>query len=205
MSATPFLPLVTYAPPGVWVAVSWCLGIVFGARAYYGISWLPTSTVPGPGPWQWLLVAVAAGTVLWASRLTARRPLLSLGLLIGASYVATHAIGATNLGFLQYAAVDIAMGSVVATAARGTRAAAVAMALCVHPLYALLRQLLGLPTRHAHTLTSSWSDWQTPVLLAVVAWLVGDSVRRTRAATERLGAQAAAQAVTAERLRIARE
>ncbi|MFI7322415.1 sensor histidine kinase [Streptomyces venezuelae] len=206
MSATPFPPLVKYAPPGVWVAVSWCLGIVSGARAYYGISWLPTSTVPGPGPWQWLLVAVAAGTVvLCASRLPARRPLLSLGLLIGASYVATHAIGATNLGFLQYAAVDIAMGSVVATAARGTRVAAVTMALCVHPLYALLRQLLGLPVRHAHTLTSSWSDWQTPVLLAVVAWLVGDSVRRTRAYTERLGAQAAAQAVTAERLRIARE
>ncbi|QES44659.1 two-component sensor histidine kinase [Streptomyces venezuelae] len=205
MSATPSLPLLKYAPPSVCVAVSWCSGTLFGARAYYGISWLPTSTVPAPGPWQWLLVAVAAGAVLGASRLLSRRPLLSLALLIGASYVATHAIGATNLGFLQYAAVDIAMGSVVATAARGTRVAAVVMALCAHPLHALLRQLLGLPTRLEHNLTSSWSDWQTAVLLAVVAWLVGDSVRRTRAYTERLGAQAAAQAVTAERLRIARE
>ncbi|MGW6527705.1 sensor histidine kinase [Streptomyces venezuelae] len=205
MSATPLFPLLKHAPPGLWAAVSWCLGMVFAARAYFGLSWLPTSALPGPGPWEWLLVGVAVGTVVWAGHLLSRRPLVSLGLLTGSSYVATQAIGETAIGFLQYAAVDIAMGSVVATAARGTRVAALVLALCVQPVHALLRQLLGLPTHLPHTLTSSWSDWQTALLLAVVAWLVGDSVRRTRAYTERLGAQAAAQAVTAERLRIARE
>ncbi|MFI1678076.1 sensor histidine kinase [Streptomyces sp. NPDC020607] len=205
MPAAPSFPLLKHAPPGLWVAVCWCSGMVFAARADYGISWLPTRAVPGPGPWEWLLVAVATGTVLWAGRLLGRCPLVSLGLLTIASYATTHAIGETTIGFLQYAAVDIAMGSVVATAARGTRVAAVVLALCVQPVHALLRQLLGLPLRVPHTVTSSWSDWQIAVLMAVVAWLVGDSVRRTRAYTERLGAQAAAQAVTAERLRIARE
>ena len=43
------------------------------------------------------------------------------------------------------------------------------------------------------------------VLVAVVAWLVGRSVGQSREHTEVLSAQAAAQAVTVERLRIARE
>ncbi|WP_306336275.1 sensor histidine kinase [Streptomyces sp. KL118A] len=205
MSATPPLPLLKHAPPGVWVAVSWCLGMAFGVRDDLGVSWLPTSAEPGPRPWEWLLVAAAVGTALAAGRLLSRRPLVSLGLLIVASFTATLAIGETNIGFLQYAAVDIAMGYVVATGTRRDHTTAVALALCVLPGYAFLRQLLGLPLRLEHTITSSWSDWQTFVLTAAVAWLVGNSVSRTRAYTERLGEQAAAQAVTAERLRIARE
>ncbi|MET8682626.1 sensor histidine kinase [Streptomyces sp. NPDC004732] len=205
MSATPSFPLLKHAPPGVWVAVSWCLGMAFGARDDFGVSWLPTSAEPEPGPWEWLLVAAAVGTALSAGRLLSRRPLVCLGLLIVASFAATLAIGETNIGFLQYAAVDIAMGYVVATGTRRDHIAAVALALCVLPGYAFLRQALGLPLRLEHTITSSWSDWQIFVLTAAVAWLVGNSVSRTRAYTERLGAQAAAQAVTAERLRIARE
>ncbi|MFH8612065.1 sensor histidine kinase [Streptomyces sp. NPDC018029] len=205
MSATPPISLLKHAPPGVWAAVAWCLGMVSGARAYYGIPWLPTSTQEAPEPWEWLLVAVAAGMALAVVRLLSRRPLAALGLLVAASYVATLAIDATNIGFAQYAAIDIAMGYVVATRARRARVTAVVLALCVLPGYALLRQLLGLPLRLDHTISSSWSDWQTVVLTAAVAWLVGNSVRQARAYTERLGAQAAAQAVTAERLRIARE
>lgn len=205
MSATPPITLLKHAPPGVWAAVAWCLGMVSGARAYYGIPWLPTSTQEAPEPWEWLLVAVAAGMALAVVRLLSRRPLVALGLLVAASYIATLAIDATNIGFAQYAAIDIAMGYVVATRARRARVTAVVLALCVLPGYALLRQLLGLPLRLDHTISSSWSDWQTVVLTAAVAWLVGNSVRQARAYTERLGAQAAAQAVTAERLRIARE
>ncbi|MEV0253793.1 histidine kinase [Streptomyces sp. NPDC050732] len=205
MSATPPISLLKHAPPGVWAAVAWCLGTASGARAYYGISWLPTSTQEAPGPWEWLLVAVATGMALSVVRLLSRHPLVALGLLVAASYAATLAIGATNIGFAQYASVDIAMGYVVATGARRARATAVVLALCVLPGYALLRRLLGLPLRLDHTISSSWSDWQTVALTAAVAWLVGNSVRQARAHTERLGAQAAAQAVTAERLRIARE
>ena len=42
-------------------------------------------------------------------------------------------------------------------------------------------------------------------LLAVIAWLIGDSIRQTHRHNEALRSQAAADAVTAERLRIARE
>ncbi|MEU6121568.1 histidine kinase [Streptomyces sp. NPDC047123] len=205
MSTTPPVTRLRHAPPGAWAAAAWCLGTMSGARAYYGVSWLPTSTQPGPTPWEWLVVAVALGAALSVVRLLARRPLVSLGLLIGASYAATLAIDSTNLGFLHYAAVDIAMGFVVATGARPARTTAVVLALCVLPGYALLRLALGLPLRLDHTVTSSWSDWQTVALAAAVAWLAGNSVRQARAYAERLGAQAAAQAVTAERLRIARE
>ncbi|WP_344343191.1 sensor histidine kinase, partial [Kitasatospora putterlickiae] len=43
------------------------------------------------------------------------------------------------------------------------------------------------------------------VLIAVIAWLVGRSAHRSREHAEALSARAASQAVTAERLRIARE
>ncbi len=42
-------------------------------------------------------------------------------------------------------------------------------------------------------------------LLAVIAWLIGDSIRQTHQHNEALRSRAAADAVTAERLRIARE
>lgn len=42
-------------------------------------------------------------------------------------------------------------------------------------------------------------------LLTVIAWLIGDSIRQTHRHNEALRSQAAADAVTAERLRIARE
>jgi signal transduction histidine kinase len=56
---------------------------------------------------------------------------------------------------------------------------------------------------------SSASPHQTALLavslLTVIAWLIGDSIRQTHRHNEALRSQAAADAVTAERLRIARE
>ncbi|MCF3124582.1 histidine kinase dimerization/phosphoacceptor domain-containing protein, partial [Streptomyces arenae] len=205
MSATPSIPLFRYASPGAWAAASWCVGMASAARAYSGVPLMPTSARESPGAWEWLLVAAAVGVALCGGRLLGRRPLTALGLLIAASYAATMALDETGIAFPQYAAVDIAMGFVVATGARRARTAALALALCALPGFAVLRQLLGLPFRYPHSVESSWSDWQVYTLLAAVAWLVGNSVRQTRLHTERLGAQAAAQAVTAERLRIARE
>ncbi|MEV5982496.1 sensor histidine kinase [Streptomyces sp. NPDC052114] len=205
MSATPSTSLFTYASPGAWAAASWCVGLAFAAREYSGVPLMPTSAQEGPKAWEWLLVAAAVAVALCAGRLLGRRPLTALGLFVLASYGATLALDETGIAFLQYAAVDIAMGFVVATGARRARAVAVAVALCALPGFAVLRQLLQLPFRYPHSVESSWSDWQVHTLLAAVAWLVGNSVRQTRVYTERLGAQAAAQAVTAERLRIARE
>ncbi|MEU7576829.1 histidine kinase [Streptomyces sp. NPDC041068] len=205
MPAIPSSALSRYATPGAWAAASWCVGMASAARAYTGAPLMPTAAEESPTGWDWLIVVAAAGVALYGGRLLGRRPLTSLGLLIVASYTSTLAIGETGIAFLQYAAVDIAMCYIVATGTRRSRAVAFALALCVLPAFAILRQLLGLPFRLPHSIESSWSDWQIYTLLAAVAWLVGNSVRQTRAYAERLGAQAAEQAVTAERLRIARE
>ncbi|WP_447041146.1 sensor histidine kinase [Streptomyces sp. DSM 118878] len=205
MTASPPNTLAKYASPGPWAAVSWCLGMAVAARAYFGIPFMPTSSFPGPTPWDWFLIAAALGTALCAGRILYRRPLMALTLLIVCSYVATLAVGEVAITFPQYAAVDIALGFIVATRGTRTRAAAFTLALCALPGFAFLRQALGLPFRLPHSIESSWSGWQTYCLLVAVAWLLGDSVRRTRAYTERLRAQATAQAITAERLRIARE
>ncbi|WP_369215053.1 sensor histidine kinase [Streptomyces flavofungini] len=205
MSVSPVRSLASYASPGAWAAASWWLGMAVAARAYFGLPLMPTSSEPGPTPWEWALVAAALGTALWAGRLLRRRPLLALTLLIVCSYAATLAIGEVTITFLQYVAFGIALGFVVATRGGRARAGATALALGALPGFAFLRQALGLPFRLPHSIESSWTDWQTYCLLIAVAWLLGDSVRRTRAYTERLRAQATAQAVTAERLRIARE
>ncbi|MEU6994981.1 histidine kinase [Streptomyces sp. NPDC046465] len=205
MSASPRVSLVKYAPPGVWAAVSWLLGMAFAARAYSGLPLMPTSGNGSPAPLEWLVIVGTAGAVLLAARFLERRPMTALGLLIGCSYGATLAIDETGITFLHYAAIDIAAGYIVATGTTRARHAAFALALGVLPAYALLRQLLGLPLQLPHTVSDSWSDWQTPTLTAAVAWLTGDSVRRARAYAQRLSSQATAQAVTAERLRIARE
>ncbi|QQC92176.1 sensor histidine kinase [Streptomyces alfalfae] len=205
MSASPPVPLVRSAAPGAWAAASWCLGMAVAARAHLGLPLMPTSAFPGPTPWDWLVIAAALGGALCAGRLLRGRPLTALTLLIACSYAATPAVGEVAITFLQYAAVDIALGFVVATRGARARAAACVLALCALPGFAVLRQVLGLPFRLPHSTESSWSGWQAYCLLAAVAWLIGDSVRRTRVYTERLGAQATAQAVTAERLRIARE
>ncbi|MFD4628932.1 sensor histidine kinase [Streptomyces sp. NPDC058284] len=205
MSVTPPMSLFRHAPPGVWAAASWCLGMAVAARAYSGLPLMPTSAFGGPSPVGWLVVVVATGTAVVAARLLGRRPLPALGLLIIASYAATLALNETGIAFLQYAAIDVALGFIAATRAPRSRRAALVLALCVLPGYALLRQLLGLPVQLPHSLDTSWSEWRTYSLMAVVGWLVGDSVRRARAYAERLSSQATTQAVTAERLRIARE
>ena len=89
--------------------------------------------------------------------------------------------------------------------------AAFALAVGVLPGYALTRSLLGLsldPTSGQGLLGGtgdSWDGWQFFSAMAVVAWLIGNSVRQARDYAQRLSARAAVQAITTERLRIARE
>jgi len=73
-----------------------------------------------------------------------------------------------------------------------------AMTLGALPFYVLARVALG--TSHSQA-----SEWAFYVLTAAIAWLAGDSVRRAREYAQRLRAHAAAEAITAERLRISRE
>jgi signal transduction histidine kinase len=97
----------------------------------------------------------------------------------------------------QFAAVDVALFFVAVNRSRRTSAAVAGLAVAVLAGHAATRVLLGFPIGTSTQLAVA--------LTAVIAWLVGNSIRQSRDHAERLAVQSAAQAVTAERLRISRE
>lgn len=200
---SPFSPLKRLSV-GAWAAVAWCLGSANALRSQFGIPGMPTGD-PLLGAGDWVLVAASIGLVGAAARLLGRRPMTALALFVAATFTTTLANGETGITFLHYLAIDVAMARIVVGGARPARWTALGVALCVLPGYALTRQWSGLPIQLPHTIDNSWTGWQTYSLLAAVCWLVGKSVRQSREYARRMSAQAAAQAVTAERLRIARE
>ncbi|QEU97150.1 sensor histidine kinase [Streptomyces kanamyceticus] len=204
MPALSPLSLLKRPSVGAWAAVAWCVGLANALRSQFGIPGMPTGDAP-LGAGDWVLVAASVGLVCGAARLLGPRPLTALGLFVAATFTATLASGETGITFLHYLAIDVAMARIVAGGSRRARWTALGVSLCVLPGYALTRQWSGLPVQLPHTIDTSWTGWQTYSLLAAVGWLVGKSVRQSREYARRMSAQAAAQAVTAERLRIARE
>ncbi|MGP8303974.1 sensor histidine kinase [Streptomyces inhibens] len=200
MHATPTLPLLKRVPPGVWTALAWCAATAYacvvlirlpGEGAFlppHGLYWPPMNAM-------WLVM----GTVMAmaGSLLLRRRALSAMAMLLAGSVAGAMALNSTEINFLQFLAVDVALCFIAATRSRRTSITAAAMALGVLITYATTRLLLhfviGTSTELAVGLT------------AVVAWFIGHSMRQSREYAETLGAQAAAQAVTTERLRIARE
>jgi signal transduction histidine kinase len=201
MHVTPPLPLLKRVPPGAWVALTWCATAVF--------TFLARIRLPGEEAseyqvavqffrWDGLVIlALATALALAGGRLLPRRPLTALALLLAAAGFATMnlAVGAIQLS--QFLAVDVALYFIAAARSRRTGVTAVSMALGVLVAWLTVRLLCG------------WgigvSDELAVALTAVVAWLLGDASHRTRAYAEKLRVQAAGQAVTDERLRIARE
>src|SRR5690349_13907669 len=173
-------------PPGVWTAALWCAYTADSLRVYSGLPGMPREP-SGLSLSASLAMAAAVAAAVAGSVLLRRRPLPAIGLLAAASVALAH-----------YAAVDVALGFIVATRNRPTRIAALALTLAVIPGYARARMAFEAPA-------AGPPGWEVYVLTAVVAWLAGDSVRRGRNYAERLRAHAVAEAVTAERLRISRE
>lgn len=204
--------LLKRVPPGVWAAALWCASTAGAVRGSFGIAGMPVglSLVPG---WAWPLLAAATVTALGGCALARRWPLRSLGLLIVASCAAAVAVAsfdaqhAVAFAAGHFLAIDILVGVIVATRSRWAGIAAFGMAVSLLPGYALVRPLLDvLADTVRHDAAAGLGDaWQAAALTAVVAWLIGNSVRQVRQYACRLGEQAAAQAVTTERLRIARE
>ncbi|MBO0914354.1 sensor histidine kinase [Streptomyces laculatispora] len=201
MSATPSLPLLKRVPPGLWVAAAWCAGVVF--------SFLMRARLPGeqepsvlPGVilyrWDGLLTQVLAAALLaHGCVLLERRPLKSLAMVLGAAALATLSLSVGEIPLAQFLAADVALYFVAATRPRRTGNIALAMALGT---------LIGfLAVRVVARWNVGTSAELAVALTAVVAWLVGRSVHEARKHDESLAAKAAAQAIIAERLRIARE
>jgi signal transduction histidine kinase len=204
MAATPPFGLLKRVPAGVWTAVIWCASTAVSLRAYVGLPGMPHG-LPSLTPADWLLVVSAIVMALAGCRLLQRRPLPGLALIIAGSIVVALAVN-SQIGVLHFVAIDVALGSIVATQSHRVGIAAFVMAVGALPAYALTRTLLGRPLDGLiDGPTGTWDGWQFFTSLAVIAWLIGNSVRQAREYARRLSARAAAQAVTTERLRIARE
>ncbi|MFI1331111.1 sensor histidine kinase [Streptomyces sp. NPDC020845] len=203
MSASPPLPLLKRISPGLWVGLVWfaaALGpivkyVLMPPRHEYSLSYPRQGLDPLSAK---LLLAIAFALVLAGCVLLRRRTSLGYGLLLAGTVASTLAWRQDEIPPAQYLGVDVALCYVAATRPRRSSLNAAAAALATLPCYVLLRQGLGIQD-------SGVIPEPYIALTVVIGWLVGNSVRQSQLHTEELHAQAAAQAVTAERLRIARE
>ncbi|WP_319718285.1 sensor histidine kinase, partial [Nonomuraea angiospora] len=201
MQVTPPLPLLRRVPSGLWTALAWCAGL---ALTFLMRVRLPGEAEPAYSPgallyhWDGLsFLIVATALVVAGSTLLARRPLPALTLLLAASAVACMPLGVGEIPSAQFLAVDAALYFIAATAPRRTSIAAISMSLITLAGYLGTRLLFGWVVGTSAELAVA--------MTAVIAWLVGRSVHQAHVHAESLRVQATAQAITSERLRIARE
>ncbi|RYJ29165.1 heme-dependent two component system sensory histidine kinase ChrS [Streptomyces sp. L-9-10] len=202
MSASPPLPLLKRVPPGLWTALVWFTAAVQPIIEYVVLP-------PGPGysldyPRDGLhsfaartLLLLAFALVLAGSALLRRGASVAYGLVLAGTVLSTVAWRQNEIPPTQFLGVDVVLGYVAATRPRRISLRAAAVTLGVLSGYLVLRPFAD---DDAGTAAEPYV-----ALTVVIAWLVGNSVFQARAHTEELHARAAAQAVTAERLRIARE
>ncbi|WP_328843946.1 sensor histidine kinase [Streptomyces sp. NBC_00258] len=203
MPATPRLPLLKRIPPGVWTAVIWCAGLALTMLMRFRLPGQEEAdayrtVLLSSAKWEgWTLLALGTALTLGGCVLMRRRPLWALALMLAGSIAATSALSVGAIQLLQFLAVDLTLYFIAAARARRTGIVAISMALCTLAGFLAVRVLSG------------WAIGTTTELIvaltAVIAWLIGDSMHQSRVHAEQVRAQAAAQAVTAERLRIARE
>ncbi|MCX5147127.1 sensor histidine kinase [Streptomyces sp. NBC_00320] len=136
------------------------------------------------------VIGVATGALL-----VRRAPLSTLALMLLGTYLMLFLGRAPALTLAMVLPAAVALGMVAATRSRRVTLSAVGITVLL-----LLTAQFALPvTGPARILTQS----QLPIV--VLAWLMGDSVRRAREAAAQAQARATEQALTDERLRIARE
>ncbi|MFJ5098021.1 sensor histidine kinase [Streptomyces sp. NPDC088557] len=201
MSATTSVPLLRRVTPGGWAATAWLAGLLFTVLLRVRLPGQEEADVmAGVVILRWdgiTMLLLATALALYGARLLSRRPAAALRHLLAAAVVGSTPLGVTAIPMAQYLAVDVAL--YVIAAARPPREARRALLLALGVLVAHL----------AVRLLAGWSVGTTGALAvaltAAVAWLLGRSEQQNRAHAARTRAQTAAQAVTSERLRIARE
>ncbi|MEV4628134.1 sensor histidine kinase [Micromonospora sp. NPDC049523] len=194
-------PLRDRLPLPVWTALAWAGVLVFPLV-------LAVTVVNGSNdgllgldllgvPQRYLLPAI---TVALPATLLRRQPLVTLGLTLVSLVVVTTTLQTSQPGYaadlrnMHLLAIGVAVGFVAATRTRRVSVVAAALALVVQLGSGLVIGGFGPATRP-----------EVPTLALLTAWMIGNSVRTRRRYAEAVRAQHAAQAVTAERLRIARE
>jgi signal transduction histidine kinase len=155
-------------------------------------------------PPSWLMddraraaLGLAALLLVCACRLLTRHPLGATTALVLSAFVLNYDIHSSDIAPDQYVPVCVALFFIAATGSRTTTMAATGLAFAGLSGYVAVCLVRGLKVD---------TPVEAVVLLTIVlAAVLGDSRRRERLHVEETRAQAAAQAVTGERLRIARE
>lgn len=165
--------------------LAWC-----GAAFYPAVLYM---TVSPPRIFGRLPVLVSAVLTVLVMSLLRRRPLAAHGILVLAWIVALMQTRNGGIAGLEILFTDLAVGYIAATRERRL-SISVAVVTCVLQILSILAWLFADEVLLV-----------TVVLAMAVTWMTGSSIRVQRAHTEMLRDQATAQAVAAERLRIARE
>lgn len=201
MPVTPPPPLLKRVTPGAWTAIAWCAGTAF---TYLTRVRLPGEYAPDHVPatqlyrWDGLaFLVVATALALAAAVLLSRRPLAALGLLLAAAVIETGNLAVAEIPQAQFLAVQTAVYFIAAGRPRRTGAVAVTLSLALLVAYLAVRIAAGWAVGTSAELAVA--------LVTLIAWLLGDAAHRSRVHAEQLATRTAEQAVTAERLRIARE
>jgi signal transduction histidine kinase len=201
-SSPPPLPLLKRIPPGLWTALVWVVAavqpiveyVLMPPRHGYSLSY-PQDGLDSPTAQA--LLALAFAVVLTGSALLRRQSAGAYGLLIVGTVISSVAWRQNEVVPPQFLAVDFALCYVAATRPRRTAITAAAGTLGLLAGYLVLRWVTGGE--------SGTASEPFVALTVIIAWLIGNSVHQARAHTAELHARTAAQAITAERLRIARE
>ncbi|MFD7644524.1 sensor histidine kinase [Kitasatospora sp. NPDC059795] len=180
--------------PGTWMVLLWLAVTAYTvfeqSHTRDGISVLTLSTGNQIDEVIAVLAVIAAGR-------RRRRPLTALCLLLLGTVASVMAMAVADIPLLQYLVVDVAICYLAATRPTRTSVAAGALALGTLLGYSGLRALSGMDDYGSTTLTAA--------LTTAIAWLIGHAVHQSHTHAETLRTQATEQAITTERLRIARE
>ncbi|WP_280677896.1 histidine kinase [Kitasatospora sp. MAA19] len=193
MIINPRPPLLRRLPPAAWVAAFWVT--VVGVRCFQRDDELAHLFRYNGNVEDMPLLVTAVVTVLMASLLV-RLPLLAVAIPLAAC-VFTIGMRIQETAAVQLLLAEAAIGYCAATRSRAVSLCAAAMPVAVVAAMAAWRLASDYPTDlFAQAAIAS---------TAAIAWLVGNTVRQNRAHAEALRGRATEQAITAERLRIARE
>ncbi|MFE5907907.1 sensor histidine kinase [Streptomyces wedmorensis] len=202
MSLTPRAARSWRMRPATAQTLAWC-----GAVAYPILLYVAVVTEPEPTGMRLLLPAVVS---VLALPLLRRRPLPALALMLAGSFAATVLAAsklaasfpfmapaqAWQIGCLQALVTDGAVGWIAATRRRLTALVAAGSTLAVQ---------IAAACYYRSGQDAFLSAVAFLVLMLALAWMTGYLVQERREHAETVRTQAAVQAVTAERLRIARE
>ncbi|GAA0699928.1 sensor histidine kinase [Kitasatospora atroaurantiaca] len=196
----PRLPLLRRISPGAWIAVTRCVAGLFALVLFTAMNvffYLSPDRFLRWGLWAGAGVAVVMALPIGVAR---RRPLPVLGLMLADS-IAVMVLRERT--WPLFPAMDVLICYIAATRSRRTGIAAAGTVLAV---WAGAFMGNWVTVRRGNEMVSDLlSEVSGAALTVVIAWMIGNSIRQRRDYREALHAEAAARAVVAERLRIARE